>query len=176
MKILKELIQSHKRWFPFVIVSTLIFVLWFQRETIIYSNLPSVFGEMQIFIFDVVFVSLALTSLISVYSITRCPPFTKLRVNRAFQRAGLKNDKGEYPILVAVTSDPSKPHGKRYKIRNFGVSIKAIETKKDSLESELGGIIYEQLYPKDRRFTYLYVLLTRYVQTEVMPPADDDEF
>lgn len=175
MKILKDVMWNHKRWFPLVLLFGLIGILWFNRKTIIYSRLPSIFGRMQIYVFDLVFISVALTVLITIYTLIKCPPLVRGKVDRAFRQAGLRNGNGEYPALIAVANDPSKLHGKRYTIRNVGIAIPDMENKIERLQREL-GVIYELQYSRNPSLTYLYVLPARFARPTIMPPADDEEF
>lgn len=169
---MKIFLWNHKRWFPLIIYLALAVGLWVNRTTLIYPHLPVLLGTT---LYDLIFASLILVAFVCIFQETRCPFATKARCDWAFKQAGLKNGVGQYPVLVAVTADPNKKHGKRYTIRNVGVSIPEMEHKIDSLQRELGAI-YEMSYAPKTSLTYLYVLPGKSLLPTITPTAYDDDF
>lgn len=151
---MKNFIWDHKRWVPLCIYSASVLVLWFKRTTLIYPHLPALFTML---LYDLVFLSLAFSVFSCIFQETLCPIWVKMRVDRAFKQAGLKNALGQHPTLVSITKDLSKKHGSRYTVRNVGVTIDSMEQKRDSLQREI-GIIYEISDSPKPRYTYLYVV------------------
>lgn len=170
-----QFIWERKRWIPLIIYLALAFVLWATRAALIYSHLPTLFGGRGVFLYDLVFVAVAVLLFVCILQELRCPFLTKARVERAFKQAGLKNGLGQYPVLVSITEDPRKKHGMRYTIKNMGVSIPDMERKIDSLQREIGAV-YEMLYSPKTTHTYLYVLPRKSLLTAIPPTVYDDEF
>lgn len=160
------------RWMPLLAYLFCVFGLWANRITLIYAHLPNLFGTT---LYDMLFTALALAAFACLFQEIRCPSVAKARVDRAFRQAGLKNGVGQYPVLVAVTADPNKTHGKRYTIRNVGIPIPDMDRKIDSLQREL-GTIYEMLYAPKTSYTYLYVLPGKSLLPTIPPAAYDDDF
>lgn len=140
-----------------IIYLFLAIIVFCKRKTMIYSHLPALFGRQSAFLFDLLLATLLLTVLICIIQETRCPFWIKVKVDRAFQRAGLKNGIGENPVLISIDRDLRRAHGKRYTINNKGIPIEAMAEKKDSLEQNM-GIIYELSDSRKPGYTYLYVL------------------
>ena len=169
---MKTYLWDRRRWIPLIIYLVLAFGLWFNRTSLIYSHLPILFGAIM---YDLIFVSLALLGFVCIFQEIRCPSVVKARVDRAFRQAGLRNGVGQYPSLVSITEDLNKKHGRRYTIRNVGVSIPDMDRKIDSLQRELGAI-YEMQYAPKTSYTYLYVLPGKSLLPTITPTAYDDDF
>lgn len=169
---MKNFLWDRKRWAPLIIYLALVSALAANRETLIYSHLPVLLGTV---LYDLILFALILVTFVCIFQEIRCPFATKARVDRAFRQAGLKNGVGQYPVLIAVTTDPNKKHGKRYTIRNMGVPIPEMDHKIDSLQRELGAI-YEMSYTPKTSLTYLYVLPGKSLLPTITPTVYDDDF
>lgn len=169
---MKIFIWENKRWLPMIAYLALAVILWVNRATLIYSHLPVLLGTV---LYDLILAALILVAFVCIFQQTRCPFATKARVDRAFRQAGLKNGIGQYPALLAISTDPSKKHGKRYTIKNMGVPILDMERKIDSLQRELGAI-YEISYAPRTSLTYLYVLPGKSLLPTITPTVYDDDF
>jgi len=172
---MKKFIWDQKRWFPLIAYLFLALIIWNKRTTLIYSHLPAFFGRQGILLCDLILVALVFSLFTCVFYETRCPFWIKIRVDRAFQQAGLKNGLGEYPTLAAVTKDLRKKNGRRYTVKNVGVSIESMEQKKDSLQREI-GIVYELSDSPKPRYTYLYVAPGKASLLTQMPIVYDNDF
>lgn len=170
-----QFICDRKRWIPLFLYIVLVLGLWANRTALIYPYLPALLGEQGKFLYDLVFAALALLLFVCIFQELRCPFLIRVRVDRAFKQAGLKNDLGQYPFLISVTDDLNKKHGKRYTIRNLGVPIPDMERKIDSLQREMGAI-YEMSYSKNTTHTYLYVLPRKSTPPTITPTVYDDDF
>lgn len=162
-----------KHCVPLIIYLISTLFLWVNRSTLIYSHLPVAFWAVKLY--DLIFLALALTILVCILQEMRCPSRTKARVERAFQQSGLRNGVGQYPTLVAVSKDPAKEGGRKYTVRNRGVSIPDMEKKIDNLQREL-GCVYEILYSPKTEYTYIFVLPGKSPLTPITPSAEDHEF
>lgn len=169
---MKNYLWDRRRWIPLIIYLALALGLWLNRTPLIYSHLPILF---EAIIYDLIFAALALVGFACIFQEIRCPSVTKARVDRAFRQAGLRNGIGQHPVLVSVTEDLNKKHGRRYTIRNVGVSIPDMDRKIDSLQRELGAI-YEMQYAPKTSYTYLYVLPGKSLLPTITPTAYDDDF
>lgn len=169
---MKYILWNHKRWLPLIIYTVLAVWLWLNRTVLVYSRLPVLSGPI---LYDSMLASLILLVFVCIFQQIRCPVLTKARVDYAFNQAGLKNGIGQHPTLISVTADPNKKHGKRYTIKNVGISMEDIDRKIDNLQRELGAI-YEISYAPNTRRTYLFVLPGKAILPTIPPTAYDDDF
>lgn len=168
---MRTYLWEHRRWLPLIAYTFLALGLWANRVSLFYSHLPTLWGTA---LYDALFAALALLGFVCIFQEIRCPFMTRARVDRAFRQAGLRNGCGQYPVLVSVASDPHR-NGKRYTVKNLGVSIPDMERKIDSLQREL-GTIYEMSYSPKTTFTYLYIFPGKSIQPTIPPVTFDDEF
>lgn len=170
---MKIFFEKYKRHIPLILYLISVLALWFNRTTLIYSHLPAIFWDEKLY--DLIFLALALAVLACIFQEMRCPSRTKARVERAFQQAGLRNGVGQYPTLVAVAEDPGKKGGKKYTVRNRGVSIPEMEKKIDNLQREL-GCVYEMSYSPKVEYAHIFVLPGKSLLAPIAPSAEDNEF
>ena len=95
------------------------------------------------FVAVMVALALALAAIICVVQFFRTPPLLKRRFDRAVRRCRLKNEQGEYPVLVSARRDHNKAHGLILKFRNVGVTVTECEKKYGNLKIMLKGVIYD---------------------------------
>lgn len=172
MKTILRILWNRRKWGPLVIYLILAVFLWGKRTSLIYAYLPA---QISIILCDLLLVSLILLGFVGILQETRCPFMTKAKVDLAFQQAGVKNGMGQHPFLTSVINDPSKKHGKRYTIKNLGVTKDEMELHKDSLQREL-GVIYDMSDTTKPGKTYIYVMPGRSSIPTITSSTYDDDF
>ena len=173
MKKIFELFLEHIRLFVLMLYVLASFLVFHQRADILYRHISILratpLGDLPL---DLLLFFLLLLGLICLATLLYRPWLTANLVNNAFVEAKLKNGKGVSPTLLRVTRDKNKEHGKIFRVRNNGVSIKDFNGKWDKLETSLGGKIYD-VTPGRRFTTDLYFLPQRYVRPSVLSPNDN---
>lgn len=166
MKRVLDSFALHKKWL-LALMYLLVAVLWaWPRRHMV----PAPFGD---FTRDMVVLALALTGFICLVQLLRLSVFLKRRFARGVRRAGLRNEQGEYPVLISTRKDKDKSHGIILNIKNVGVPIPNFDRKVESLQTSLEGIIYCMEYGRKVSNTQVYFLPQKYVRSTIIFPTDD---
>lgn len=173
---MKKYIYTTKKYIITVLIYFIIaLIIWNIRKDILYSHIPSSIMKMQYThtVLDIIILNIGFIGLICLIGIVHCPPHLKRQVKIAVERAELHNGKGEYPILLSVSDDVSKLHGKVYNIKNMGISLKEFKEKSEKLTPTLGGVIYEIDFGRTTNITRLYILPYKYKRPSLISINDE---
>lgn len=157
----------HKKWSILVLYLVTMLVVWLKRKIIIYQHIPF---QLPMQLLDFVLLVFAFIGLVFIVQMLRLPPLTKWQFQRAVESAGIHNGNGAYPVLISVSPDRHKEHGKRFRLNNMGISVLDLSSPNNlaRLEAALNGKIYKIDYGRRSSRTLLYILPRRFVKPYII--------
>lgn len=158
------LISQYGKWMIFIIYALAVFVTW-QNRLKIYALIPMYHRNTNFFFENILLIVVAIALFVGLARFTyhlKTPLFWGNRFQRAFERIGLRNSLGEYPILISRRKDLQKQYGFVYLLNNQGLTIADFENKSAQLEAALNIKIYRTEYAKNSSKTLLYAIPREY--------------
>lgn len=170
---IKNQFGSYRKYiliFPYLIAGLIIFNL----RSSLYNYIPlfrkTPLGDLPL---DLLLLSLMFLGSVCIVQEVRAPFFIRRRFRRAVMRAGLHNDLGEYPRLIAIHSDSQKEHGQIYEVLNYGISVPDFDKNRLRLGATLNGIICRPDIGRKATRTLLYFIPQKYVRPVIISLVDN---
>lgn len=159
-------LMPYKKWCILALHLVAMLAVWLKRK-IIYQNIPFQFPTELL---DFMLLVLIFTGLVCIVQLLRLPPYARWQFQRSVETAGIHNGKGEYPVLVSVSPDRNKVHGKKYLIDNKGISVADFTNANNfaRLEAALNGKIYRVDYGRRSTRILMYILPRRFVKPYII--------
>lgn len=160
-------ILRHRRWSIVFAYLFAIFIVWHNRQNFIYQHIPFLLRTEPL---DFVLLVFAFIGLVFFVQLLRLPPLTRWQFQRAVESAGIHNGNGAYPVLISVSPDRHKEHGKIFRLNNMGISVLDLSSPNNiaRLEAALNGKIYKIDYGRRSSRTLLYILPRRFVKPYII--------
>lgn len=160
-------ILRHRRWSIVFIYLFTIFIVWHNRQNFIYQHIPFLLRTEPL---DFILLVFAFIGLVFIVQLLRLPLLIRWQFQRAVESAGIHNGNGAYPVLISVSPDRHKEHGKILRLNNMGISVLDFSSPNNlaRLEAALNGKIYKIDYGRRSSRTLLYILPRCFVKPNII--------